>query len=77
MSWFQVVAPPPPKTGHHTVSDDLRTEALGFFFEDVNSLVCAPTTGGVNNTVQYVTTAAGEKYVLRVYNNGNNEDKVR
>lgn len=33
--------------------------------------------GGVNNANYYVTTAAGDRYVMRVYNNGNNEPRVR
>ncbi len=31
----------------------------------------------MNNAVQYVETADGHRYILRVYNNGNNSDKVR
>lgn len=37
----------------------------------------APTTGGVNNVVRYIQTADGEKYILRVYNNGNDSNRVR
>lgn len=35
-----------------------------------------PTSGGVNNIVQYVNTADGHRYVLRIYNNGNKTEKV-
>ena len=34
-------------------------------------------SGGVNNVVQYVTTSDGQRYILRIYNNGNKSDKVR
>jgi Ser/Thr protein kinase RdoA (MazF antagonist) len=34
-----------------------------------------PTKGGVNNIMDYITTADGKKYVLRIYNNG--RDSVR
>lgn len=30
----------------------------------------------VNNVVQYVETKTGERYVLRIYNNGNQSEKV-
>jgi hypothetical protein len=36
-----------------------------------------PTSGGVNNIVQYVDTADGHRFVLRIYNNGNKTEKVR
>ena len=65
-----------PKTGQHTVEDVLRDEALALFFND-NELKCTPTSGGVNNVVQYVETADNERYVLRIYNNGNKSEKVR
>lgn len=32
--------------------------------------------GGVNNVVQFLETSKKEKYVLRVYNNGFNTDRV-
>jgi Ser/Thr protein kinase RdoA (MazF antagonist) len=35
-----------------------------------------PTTGGVNNIMDYVTLPSGEKYVLRIYNNGLNSKRV-
>jgi hypothetical protein len=72
----QVSATAPP-TGQHTVEDDLRDEALGYFFRPEQQASTAPTTGGVNNIVQYVNTADGHKYVLRIYNNGNKTEKVR
>lgn len=41
----------------------------------LEGITISPTTGGVNNIMDYVTTATGEKYVLRIYNNG--RDSVR
>eukprot|EP00798_Chlamydomonas_sp_ICE-L_P016519 gene16519-22746_t len=65
-----------PKTGQHSVSDDLRDEALSKFFDSSKlSWTCQPTSGGVNNVVNYVNTSDGEKYVMRVYNNGNDSVK--
>ncbi|KAG2434962.1 hypothetical protein HYH02_012158 [Chlamydomonas schloesseri] len=72
-----VMASSAPKTGFHTVEDALRDEALAKFFDNPASLKVTPTTGGVNNVVQYVETPAGERYILRVYNNGNKSEKVR
>ncbi|GBF97428.1 hypothetical protein Rsub_09594 [Raphidocelis subcapitata] len=63
-----------PATGHHTVSDSLRDEALAAFFD--GPCTTAPTSGGVNNVCQYVTAADGSKWILRVYNNGGHTDKV-
>ncbi|GIL44285.1 hypothetical protein Vafri_1797 [Volvox africanus] len=68
--------PSAPKTGQHTVEDALRDEALSYFF-DSSDLKTTPTTGGVNNVVQYVETSNGERYILRIYNNGNKSEKVR
>jgi len=36
----------------------------------------SPTSGGVNNVVQYVEDGNGKKYVLRIYNNGRNTVRV-
>jgi hypothetical protein len=47
-----------PKTGQHTVEDDLRDEALSYFF-DSSEVKTSPTTGGVNNVVQVRRPAAG------------------
>ena len=49
---------------------------MSLFFDPENLLPTKPTTGGVNNVVQYVETKTGEKYVLRIYNNGNQSEKV-
>lgn len=55
----------------------LRYEALDLVLGDglSENVVIAPTSGGVNNIMDYITTAAGKKYVLRIYNNG--RDSVR
>ncbi len=68
-------APPPPKTGTQTVKRELRDEALSHFF--VGPTTCTPTSGGVNNMVNYVETMNGEKYILRIYNNGKNSARVK
>lgn len=36
-----------------------------------------PTDGGVNNLVQIAETSKGDKYVLRIYNNGGNVERVK
>ena len=55
----------------------LRYEALELILgkELSTDVVIAPTSGGVNNIMDYVTTKDGKKYVLRIYNNG--RDSVR
>jgi len=40
---------PKPKTGQHDVEEELRQEALSFFFAPEAGATCSPTTGGVNN----------------------------
>jgi homoserine kinase type II len=54
---------------------ELRYEALDLFLGDSTNFTISPTSGGVNNICDYVTTPDGEKYVLRIYNNG--RDSVR
>lgn len=58
-------------------TDDIKYEALSRFFNDSTGFDVVPTSGGVNNVVQYVTTNTGEKYVLRIYNNGGNSRRVK
>lgn len=59
-----------------TVADvDLCTEAASRFINDDKFNFYA-TTGGVNNVVQFVETSKGDKYVLRIYNNGLNTERV-
>ena len=64
-----------PKTGTQTVKREVRDEALSNFFNGPTT--CTPTSGGVNNMVNYVETANGEKYILRIYNNGKNSARVK
>lgn len=54
----------------------MRDEALSYFFTPEQRPTTTPTTGGVNNVVNYVNTADGHRYVLRIYNNGNKTEKV-
>jgi len=54
---------------------ELRYEALNLILGNSESVHIAPTSGGVNNICDYVTTPSGQKYVLRIYNNG--RDSVR
>ena len=49
--------------------------ALAFFKDDEDAVITA-TQGGVNNYVLYVDTK-GERYVLRMYNNGGETERVR
>ena len=51
-------------------------EAAKLFLTDAN-LKFSPTSGGVNNIVQYVEDSQGKKYILRVYNNGLNSVRVK
>ena len=55
--------------------DAVSVEAAARFLPD-NDLKFSPTSGGVNNIVQYVETGSGHKYVLRIYNNGLNSARV-
>uniref|UniRef100_A0A0G4FSN8 Protein kinase domain-containing protein n=1 Tax=Chromera velia CCMP2878 TaxID=1169474 RepID=A0A0G4FSN8_9ALVE len=66
-----------PKTGQHSVEDDLRDEAISLFFQgDDLPVKTTPTSGGVNNVVMYVETNKDKRYILRIYNNGNKSEKV-
>lgn len=59
---------------------ELAREALSKFFDDDGYLAkirLTPTTGGVNNIVQYVTLPNGEKELLRIYNNGCDAKRVK
>lgn len=49
---------------------DIAKEALAKFYDDIEGIKIQPTTGGVNNIVQYITLPSGERELLRIYNNG-------
>jgi homoserine kinase type II len=51
-------------------------EAAEQFFLPEEGYELLPTLGGVNNHVHLLRTKAGEHFILRVYNNGNNTKKV-
>jgi hypothetical protein len=56
---------------------ELALEALGKFFDNTDGLQVTPTSGGVNNIVQYITLPSGERELLRIYNNGCNAQRVK
>lgn len=58
-----------------STDNSLAHEAVSKFLKD-ESVSFRPTSGGVNNVVQYVDTSKGDKYVLRIYNNGFNSFRV-
>ena len=58
-------------------SDTLIQEAASLFLKNYKDCTIVPTSGGVNNVVQYVTTPTGDKYILRIYNNGGNTPRVK
>jgi len=60
-----------------TSEAELREAAACFLPDDPAALVFTRCKGGVNNICYYVDGAAsGERYVLRVYNNGFNTPRV-
>lgn len=56
---------------------ELALEALGKFFDKTDDVQITPTSGGVNNIVQYITLPSGERELLRIYNNGCNAQRVK
>jgi homoserine kinase type II len=58
------------------MSNDLSAEAASYFLVE-KDLKFSPTSGGVNNVVQYVETSDRKQYVLRIYNNGLNTPRVK
>ena len=61
--------------GSMLTNNDLALEALEKFgFPADTEMV--PTTGGVNNIVQYIKLPSGEKQLLRIYNNGLDTKRV-
>ena len=55
---------------------DLAKEALSKFYDDIDGIHLEPTSGGVNNIVQYIHLPNGERELLRIYNNGCDEKRV-
>lgn len=63
--------------GSTLTNTDLALEAVRAFFPDAGSVKITPTSGGVNNVVQYLEIpSTGERKILRIYNNGNNTPRV-
>eukprot|EP01041_Mallomonas_annulata_P005582 gene5582-11242_t len=58
-----------------TTDVELSTEAAKCFL-NYDEFKFAYCSGGVNNVVQFLETPKGEKFVLRIYNNGFNTDRV-
>jgi homoserine kinase type II len=57
---------------------ELAKEALSNFLDySTDDLEITPTSGGVNNIVQYITLPSGEKELLRIYNNGCDTQRVK
>jgi Ser/Thr protein kinase RdoA (MazF antagonist) len=54
----------------------LLKEGASYFLDD-KDVKFVPCSGGVNNLVQYAMTSTGEKYIMRIYNNGGNTKRVR
>jgi Ser/Thr protein kinase RdoA (MazF antagonist) len=59
------------------VDEKLVGEALKSLLGSDEGCTVTPTSGGVNNMVQFVDTPSGERLVLRIYNNGGNTPRVR
>ena len=55
---------------------DLVQQALALYFDDHTACCTEPAQGGINNCTQRVKTPRAGDYILRVYNNGRNSDKV-
>ena len=55
---------------------DLAMEAVRAFFPEASKVKLTPTSGGVNNVVQFLEMSDGSKKVLRIYNNGMNTPRV-
>ena len=54
---------------------DLIKEAVTKFII-YESIILSPTFGGVNNFVYYIEDNLNKKYVVRIYNNGNDTNRV-
>ncbi len=60
-------------------SDVSLREAAGLFLDEskLGPFAFEKCSGGVNNMMYYVSTAKGDRFVMRVYNNGGNAARVR
>ena len=59
------------------MSDEaLKHEALSFYFPSLDGIEIWPTVGGVNNYCDHVKLANGERFVLRIYNNGKDYPRI-
>ena len=50
---------------------ELKNEALRHFLDSIEGIEMFPTVGGVNNYCDHIKLPNGTRYVLRIYNNGN------
>jgi len=50
---------------------ELKNEALRHFLDSIEGIEVFPTVGGVNNYCDHIKLPNGTRYVLRIYNNGN------
>ena len=62
--------------GSKLTNTDLAMEAVRSFFPNADAVKLTPTSGGVNNVVQYLELPDGKKKILRIYNNGLNTARV-
>lgn len=62
--------------GSMLTNEDLAREAIALWEDQVDKVAMEPTSGGVNNIVQYLTLPNGERKLLRIYNNGLDTTRV-
>ena len=55
---------------------ELKNEALRHFLDSIEGIEVLPTVGGVNNYCDHIILPNGTRYVLRIYNNGNDYPRV-
>ena len=53
----------------------LKREALSFYFPSLDGIEIRPTVGGVNNYCDHVRVN-GDRFVLRIYNNGKDYPRI-